>query len=75
MSVRMHWAGLFLTSLWLAILANLDVTAAFEVPFSDSDYDRQICSGMWGGKDTYINGETITVNIKSLREIVSETKR
>ncbi|TCD66492.1 hypothetical protein EIP91_001317 [Steccherinum ochraceum] len=28
---------------------------AFEVPVSDTDYDRQICSGMWASGSTYIN--------------------
>ncbi|KZT02462.1 uncharacterized protein LAESUDRAFT_738744 [Laetiporus sulphureus 93-53] len=28
---------------------------AYEVPVSDTDYDRQICSGMWADQKTYIN--------------------
>ncbi|KAF8913100.1 protein PTM1 [Gymnopilus junonius] len=28
---------------------------AFEVPIIDTDYSRQICSGMWGGPSAYIN--------------------
>ncbi|KAI0782376.1 lung seven transmembrane receptor-domain-containing protein [Irpex lacteus] len=55
MSVLRHWTCLIWTSIWLAILSSLNLAAAFEVPFSETDYDRQICSGMWGGKDTYIN--------------------
>ena len=39
----------------LSLLAS-SVVNAFEVPVSDTDYDRQICSGMWGGKNTFING-------------------
>ena len=46
--------------LWQGLLAPLLLAAghvgAYEVPVSDTDYDRQICSGMWGGKNTYING-------------------
>ncbi|KAI0830476.1 lung seven transmembrane receptor-domain-containing protein [Trametes gibbosa] len=45
------WSWLPFSSLLLAVCA----TAAFEVPISDTDYDRQICSGMWGGKNAYIN--------------------
>ncbi|KAH9858027.1 lung seven transmembrane receptor-domain-containing protein [Lenzites betulinus] len=46
-----RWSWLSFSSLLLAACA----TAAFEVPISDTDYDRQICSGMWGGKNAYIN--------------------
>ncbi|KAF8640627.1 hypothetical protein AX17_000287 [Amanita inopinata Kibby_2008] len=28
---------------------------AYEVPIVDTDYSRQVCSGMWAGKSTYIN--------------------
>ncbi|KAF7793387.1 hypothetical protein EIP86_004499 [Pleurotus ostreatoroseus] len=45
--------------LWQGLLAPLLLAAglvgAYEVPVSDTDYDRQICSGMWGGKNTFIN--------------------
>ena len=34
---------------------------------SDTDYDRQICSGMWGGKNTYINGELVAARCWSIR--------
>ncbi|KIM70203.1 hypothetical protein SCLCIDRAFT_12757 [Scleroderma citrinum Foug A] len=40
---------------WLALLAAVSVVAGYEVSFADSDYSRQVCSGMWGGSDTYIN--------------------
>lgn len=54
--IRGHWPCLLLSSL-LAALAVAPTTAAYEVPISDSDYDRQICSGMWGGgSNTFING-------------------
>lgn len=46
--------------LWQGLLAPLllavGLTSAYEVPVSDTDYDNQICSGMWGGKNTFING-------------------
>ncbi|KAI0778347.1 lung seven transmembrane receptor-domain-containing protein [Trametes elegans] len=45
------WSWLPFCSFLLTICA----VAAFEVPIADTDYDRQICSGMWGGKNTYIN--------------------
>lgn len=38
------------------LLGFLSCVSAYEVPVSDRDYSRQICSGMWGGKSTYING-------------------
>ncbi|KAI0652014.1 lung seven transmembrane receptor-domain-containing protein [Trametes meyenii] len=46
-----RWSWLPFCSLLLAACT----AAAFEVPIADTDYDRQICSGMWGGKNTYIN--------------------
>lgn len=39
-----------------AVLSAVSLAVAYEVPFSDSDYSRQVCSGMWGGPETYING-------------------
>jgi hypothetical protein len=38
------------------ILCLLAYVAAYEVPVSDTDYSRQICSGMWGSRSTFING-------------------
>ncbi|KAI0697538.1 lung seven transmembrane receptor-domain-containing protein [Cytidiella melzeri] len=55
MLMRAHWPCLSLLLTWLAIQSSINIVASFEVPFSDSDYDREICSGMWGGKNTYIN--------------------
>jgi hypothetical protein len=37
------------------VLSAVSLARAYEVPFSDSDYSRQVCSGMWGGPETYIN--------------------
>ncbi|KIJ27183.1 hypothetical protein M422DRAFT_62056 [Sphaerobolus stellatus SS14] len=37
----------------LHVLAVL--VAAFEVPLSDTDGERQVCSGMWGGPKAHIN--------------------
>ncbi|KAH0838008.1 lung seven transmembrane receptor-domain-containing protein [Lanmaoa asiatica] len=39
----------------LVFLSAVSLAIAYEVPFSDSDYSRQVCSGMWGGLETYIN--------------------
>ncbi|TRM65879.1 lung seven transmembrane receptor-domain-containing protein [Schizophyllum amplum] len=39
---------------WLAC-ALPAIVRAFEVDFQDTDYSRQICSGMWGGGNTHIN--------------------
>ena len=30
--------------------------AAYEVPFKQTEYNNQVCSGMWGNSKTYING-------------------
>ena len=43
-----------LSLLWLVCSAWS--VLAYEVPVSDTDYDRQICSGMWASGSTYING-------------------
>ena len=47
-----RWSWLPFCSLLLAACG----AAAYDVPIADTDYDRQICSGMWAGKNTYING-------------------
>ncbi|CAL1694966.1 unnamed protein product [Somion occarium] len=51
--VDRFWSFLVFGSLWLALIAPL--VSAYEVPVSDADYDRQVCSGMWAGKTTFIN--------------------
>ncbi|EIW87046.1 protein PTM1 [Coniophora puteana RWD-64-598 SS2] len=38
---------------WLSWAIHL--AAAYKVPFTDSDYSRQACSGMWGGDSAFIN--------------------
>ncbi|KAH7886133.1 protein PTM1 [Phlebopus sp. FC_14] len=42
-------------SLLLGLLGTLSFAAGYEVAFADSDYSRQVCSGMWGSSETYIN--------------------
>ncbi|KAH7909796.1 protein PTM1 [Hygrophoropsis aurantiaca] len=43
------------TVLVLWLLWGFSFVAGYEVPFADSDYSRQTCSGMWGGSSTFIN--------------------
>lgn len=40
----------------LCLVCSAWSALAYEVPVSDTDYDRQICSGMWASGSTYING-------------------
>ncbi|KAI0275030.1 lung seven transmembrane receptor-domain-containing protein [Gloeopeniophorella convolvens] len=41
---------------WAAsLLLAASVVAAYRVPILDTDYSRQICSGMWSGSNTFIN--------------------
>jgi hypothetical protein len=44
-----------LLSSFCFFLFILSFATAYEVPVLDTDYSRQICSGMWGGHSTYIN--------------------
>ncbi|RDB28403.1 Membrane protein PTM1 [Hypsizygus marmoreus] len=46
--------GLMLRLVFVSFLLVLS-SFAYEVPILDTDYSRQICSGMWGSKSTYIN--------------------
>ncbi|KAF8516142.1 lung seven transmembrane receptor-domain-containing protein [Hysterangium stoloniferum] len=39
----------------LALLAFTALVTAFEVQISDVDWERQVCSGMWGGENAHIN--------------------
>ncbi|KAI6047950.1 lung seven transmembrane receptor-domain-containing protein [Pisolithus marmoratus] len=39
----------------LGLLSAASAAAGYEVAFADSDYSRQVCSGMWGDSNTYIN--------------------
>ncbi|PBK76756.1 hypothetical protein ARMSODRAFT_242242 [Armillaria solidipes] len=38
---------------WLFLTTSV---LSYQVPVVDTDYSRQICSGMWGSQSTYING-------------------
>ncbi|KAI0257174.1 lung seven transmembrane receptor-domain-containing protein [Lactifluus subvellereus] len=41
---------------WAAsLLLSAHVVFSYEVPIFDTDYSRQICSGMWSGQNTFIN--------------------
>ncbi|KAF9567045.1 protein PTM1 [Agrocybe pediades] len=41
--------------LFSLILFLISQVLAFEAPIADTDYSRQVCSGMWGGPSAYIN--------------------
>ncbi|KAF8973663.1 lung seven transmembrane receptor-domain-containing protein [Flammula alnicola] len=43
---------LLLSFVFLTLIPS---SIAFQVPIVDTDYSRQICSGMWGGPSAYIN--------------------
>lgn len=38
-----------------AALPLLSLARGFEVPISHTQDAKQVCSGMWGGQNTYIN--------------------
>jgi hypothetical protein len=40
----------------IAFLLSSSAVFGYEVPILDTDYSRQICSGMWSGQNTFING-------------------
>ena len=40
----------------LSILSAASTVVAYDVPLLDTDYSRQICSGMWSNSKTYLNG-------------------
>lgn len=46
--------------LWLYwiqwLLLGVSCALAYEVPVTESDWSRQVCSGMWSSDKTYING-------------------
>jgi hypothetical protein len=46
---RLKLFGLLLSCLFIGL------ATAYEVPVDDTDYSRQICSGMWASDYTYIN--------------------
>ncbi|KAF8509794.1 lung seven transmembrane receptor-domain-containing protein [Gautieria morchelliformis] len=39
----------------LLLLGLGALATAYDVPVSDADWQRQVCSGMWGGKNAHIN--------------------
>ncbi|KAF9535642.1 protein PTM1 [Crepidotus variabilis] len=62
---------LFLVSLFFSFIYY---AVAFEVPILDTDYSRQICSGMWGGKNAYINVTFDSVSQGQLAMVIYEWK-
>ena len=55
-----------LLSLLLLGLGALAI--AYEVPVSDVDLQRQVCSGMWGGQKAHINGSFVSSLIQTSRQ-------
>ncbi|KAJ7170074.1 lung seven transmembrane receptor-domain-containing protein [Mycena filopes] len=41
--------------LFLPLILSFSLSCAYQVQVLDTDYSRQICSGMWANEDTYIN--------------------
>ncbi|KAM5539602.1 hypothetical protein V8D89_006711 [Ganoderma adspersum] len=62
MVCRRAWLSFF--SFFLAA----SYIAAYELPIAHTDYDRQTCSGMWTGENTYIN---VTFDANSQGQIAS----
>ncbi|KAG2076869.1 hypothetical protein BDR04DRAFT_1089135 [Suillus decipiens] len=44
-----------LQAIALGVLSACSFAAGYEVQFSDADYSRQVCSGMWASQSTFIN--------------------
>ncbi|KAG1864765.1 lung seven transmembrane receptor-domain-containing protein [Suillus subalutaceus] len=44
-----------LQAIVLGVLSACSLAAGYEVQFSDADYSRQVCSGMWASQSTFIN--------------------
>ncbi|KAG2367769.1 protein PTM1 [Suillus spraguei] len=44
-----------LQAIALGVLSACSFAAGYEVEFSDADYSRQVCSGMWASQSTFIN--------------------
>lgn len=55
------WAQILSTTFFSLLASRF--AAAYQVPISDADYDRQICSGMWGGGNTFINGTHTVIGL------------
>ncbi|KAH9982858.1 protein PTM1 [Lactifluus volemus] len=47
--------GLKLLTWAASLLLSASAVVSYEVPILDTDYSRQICSGMWSGRNTFIN--------------------
>ncbi|OSD03287.1 hypothetical protein PYCCODRAFT_1458672 [Trametes coccinea BRFM310] len=46
--------SLWLQTLYTLLLTRVCIVASWEVPVSHRDSDRLVCSGMWGGRNDYI---------------------
>ncbi|KAF9480061.1 hypothetical protein BDN70DRAFT_878100 [Pholiota conissans] len=61
----------FLSFFFLTIIPS---AIAYEVPLLDTDYSRQICSGMWGGPSAYINVSFDAASLGNLAMVIYEWK-
>ncbi|KAA1468007.1 hypothetical protein DENSPDRAFT_857022 [Dentipellis sp. KUC8613] len=55
-------------------LASSSCVAAYSVPILDTDYSRQICSGMWSNKNTFINVSFDSTSQGQLAMVIYEWK-
>ncbi|KAI0052524.1 hypothetical protein FA95DRAFT_1580094 [Auriscalpium vulgare] len=58
----------------VGLLCSALGVAAYEVPLQDTDYSRQICSGMWSGSNTYINVSFDSTSQGQLAMVIYEWK-
>jgi hypothetical protein len=49
-----------------SLLLFFSLVASYEVPILDTDYSRQICSGMWSNQHTFINGTRSIIALDTL---------
>ncbi|KAF8203093.1 protein PTM1, partial [Pholiota molesta] len=61
---------LFVLSFFFLTLISSSI--AYEVPLLDTDYSRQICSGMWGGSSAFINVSFDATSQGNLATIIYE---
>ncbi|KAH9968591.1 lung seven transmembrane receptor-domain-containing protein [Russula dissimulans] len=66
--------GLNLLSLAISLLLSPLLASCYEVPILDTDYSRQICSGMWSGQHTFINVSFDSTSQGNLAIVIYEWK-
>ncbi|THH19061.1 hypothetical protein EW146_g2036 [Bondarzewia mesenterica] len=57
-----------------SLLSAAFTVAAYDVPLLDTDYSRQICSGMWSNSKTYINVSFDSTSQGQLAMVIYEWK-